>query len=158
MQRVSDAQITFSNSSAGPETSHSAAGRRVPTRRQRGELPRGGREESCPEAAERRVAPLWQAGVSPPEHKIGVFVRFCPPKPSFSSLSSTNSAFLCAFDLQNPRFQAFRAQNRHFCAREAGDWHQGKRKLASGSITMAFPQITAHVSKTQTPHNQTINF
>ena len=69
------------------------------------------------------------------EHKIGVFVRFCPPKPSFSSLSSTKSAFLCAFDLQNPRFQAFRAQNRHFCAREAGDWHQGKRKLASGSIT-----------------------
>ena len=31
------------------------------------------------------------------EHKIGVFVRFCPPKPSFSGLSSTKSGFLCAF-------------------------------------------------------------
>ena len=39
------------------------------------------------------------------------------------------------------------AQKCRFCAREEGDWHQGKRKLASGSITMAFPQITAHTSK-----------
>ena len=30
------------------------------------------------------------------EHKIDVFVRFCPPKPSFSSFSSTKSAFLCS--------------------------------------------------------------
>ena len=28
----------------------------------------------------------------------------------------TKSAFLCAFGLRNPRFQGFRAQNRHFCA------------------------------------------
>ena len=32
----------------------------------------GGMAESCPEAAERRVAPLWQAGLSPPEHKISI--------------------------------------------------------------------------------------
>ena len=51
------------------------------------------------------------------EHKIGVFVRFCPPEPSFSGFSSTKSAFLCAFGLRNPRFRAFRAQNHHFCAR-----------------------------------------
>ena len=81
------------------------------------------------------------------EHKIEVFVRSCHTKPSFSGVSSTKSGFLCAFALQNPRFRAFRAQNRHFCARKAGDWHQGKRKLASGSITMAFPQITAHAPK-----------
>ena len=31
------------------------------------------------------------------EHKIGVFVRFCPPEPSFSGVSSTKSRFLCAF-------------------------------------------------------------
>ena len=30
--------------------------------------------ESCPEAGERRVAALWQAGLSPPEHKIGISV------------------------------------------------------------------------------------
>ena len=28
----------------------------------------------------------------------------------------TKSAFLCFFALRNPRFRAFRAQNRHFCA------------------------------------------
>ena len=31
-------------------------------------------------------------------------------------LSSTKSGFLCFFDLRNPRFRAFRAQNRGFCA------------------------------------------
>ena len=29
---------------------------------------------------------------------------------------STKSGFLCAFVLRNPHFQAFRAQNRGFCA------------------------------------------
>ena len=51
-----------------------------------------------------------------PEHKIGIFVRFLPLEPSFSGISSTKSRFLCAFALRNPCFQAFRAQNRGFCA------------------------------------------
>ena len=67
---------------------------------------------------------------SPFEHKIGVFVRFCPQKPSFSGLSSTKMTFLCS----------------------------GRRGLASGRITMVFLQITAHAYKMQTPHNQIINF
>ena len=50
------------------------------------------------------------------EHEIGIFVRFCPPKPPFSGSSSTKSGFLCFFGLPNPRFRAFRAQNRGFCA------------------------------------------
>ena len=50
------------------------------------------------------------------EHKIGIFVRFLPSEPSFSSFSSTKSRFLCAFDLRNPHFRAFRAQKWHFCA------------------------------------------
>ena len=50
------------------------------------------------------------------EHKIGVFVRFCPSEPLFSGISSTKSGFLCAFCLRNPHFRAFRAQNRGFCA------------------------------------------
>ena len=54
------------------------------------------------------------------EHKIGVFVRFLPSGPPFSGFSSTKSRFLCAFWLRNPHFRAFRAQNRHFCAREEG--------------------------------------
>ena len=51
-----------------------------------------------------------------PEHKIEVFVLFCPPEPSFSGISSTKSRFLCFFGLRDPRFRAFRAQNRGFCA------------------------------------------
>ena len=51
-----------------------------------------------------------------PEHKIGIFVRFFPLKPQFSGVSSTKSRLLCAFTLRNPRFRAFRAQNRGFCA------------------------------------------
>ena len=43
------------------------------------------------------------------------------------------------------------AQKPRFCAREDG-------KVASGSVKVAFLQITAHVSKTQMPHNQIINF
>ena len=50
------------------------------------------------------------------EHKIEVFVLFCPPQPQFSGISSTKSGFLCAFGLRNPHFRHFRAQNRHFCA------------------------------------------
>ena len=42
---------------------------------------------------------------------------------SISGFSSTKSGFLCAFDLQNPHFQAFRAQNRHFCVR-MGDFSE----------------------------------
>ena len=52
----------------------------------------------------------------PPEHKIEVFVRFCPSEPSISGFSSTKSRFLCAFGVWNPCFRAFRAQNRGFCA------------------------------------------
>ena len=35
----------------------------------------------------------------------------------FPLFPSTKSGFLCAFSLRNPRFQAFRAQKQHFCAR-----------------------------------------
>ena len=51
-----------------------------------------------------------------PEHKIGIFVRFCPPKPSFSGISSTKSAFLCQKRRYFPGFVPFRAQNWGFCA------------------------------------------
>ena len=50
------------------------------------------------------------------EHKIGIFVRFWCLEPPFSGVSSTKSRFLCFFDLRDPRFRVFRAQNRGFCA------------------------------------------
>ena len=39
------------------------------------------------------------------------------------------------------------AQKCRVCARKEGDWHQGERKLASGSATVAFLQITEHAFK-----------
>ena len=51
-----------------------------------------------------------------PEHKIAIFVRFCPSKPLFSGLSSTKRAFLCQKGQLFPGFTPSRAQNRGFCA------------------------------------------
>ena len=53
---------------------------------------------------------------APPEHKIGIFVRFLPSEPSFSGFLSTKSAFLCQNWQFSLGFYPFRAQNRHFCA------------------------------------------
>ena len=50
------------------------------------------------------------------EHKIGIFVSERAIFPWFLPLSSTKSAFLCAFCLRNHHFLAFWAQNRDFCA------------------------------------------
>ena len=71
------------------------------------------------------------------EHKIEIFVRFCPPKPPFSGISSTKSAFLCQKRRFFPGFGPFRAQNRAFCAR-------ADRQVASGSVKVTFVQFTAH--------------
>ena len=62
------------------------------------------------------IISLPGANPSLPEHKIGVFVLFCPPEPLFSGISSTKSRFLCFFGLRDPRFRTFRAQNPGFCA------------------------------------------
>ena len=56
------------------------------------------------------------------EHKIVVFVRFCPSGPPFSSLPSTKSAFLCS----------------------------GRGKSGIGKRKVAFVQITAHANVPQT--------
>ena len=56
------------------------------------------------------------ANSSFPEHKIEVFVLFGASKPSFSGVSSTKSAFLCAFGQYFLGFSPRRAQNRGFCA------------------------------------------
>ena len=71
------------------------------------------------------------------EHKIEVFVRFCPLTPPFSGFPSTKSEFLCS----------------------------SKRGMALESVTaetltvtVAFLQITEHAYKMQIPHNLIINF
>ena len=77
--------------------------------------------------------------LAPSEHKIGVFVRFCPPKPSFSGISSTKSAFLCQKRRYFPGFVPFRAQNRHFCALLLGTRPSatGTRPSATGARRLA---------------------
>ena len=66
----------------------------------------------------------------PPEHKIEVFVRFWGQEPSLLGISSTKIDFLYYFALRNPHFRAFRAQNWHFCAREAGKAALGSQKIS----------------------------
>ena len=70
----------------------------------------------APFLSSRYQSPSSRASLPHLEHKIEVFVRFQASEPSISGFSSTKSGFLCAFRLRSPRFQAFRAQNRHFCA------------------------------------------
>ena len=62
------------------------------------------------------ISSLPGANPPPPEHKNSIFVLFWPPEPPFSGLSSTKLGFLYFFGLRDPRFRAFRAQNRGFCA------------------------------------------
>ena len=47
------------------------------------------------------ISSLPGANPLPPEHKIGVFVRFWGLEPSFSGFSSTIMVFLCSFRLWN---------------------------------------------------------
>ena len=97
----------------------------------RGNHPRAQNRHFC------ALLPFKTLVFSPFEHKIGVFVRFCPQKPSFSGLSSTKIAFLCS----------------------------GRRGMALESVTVetltvnvAFLQITEQAYKMQIPHNQIVNF
>ena len=62
------------------------------------------------------ISSLPGANPSLPEHKNGIFVSEWAVFPRFTGFPSTKSGFLCAFGVRNPRFRAFRAQNRVFCA------------------------------------------
>ena len=88
-------------------------------------------------------------GANPPlpEHKIGIFVRFYPPKPPFSGLPSTKSRFLCQKWQFFPGFAPFRAQNQHFCARE-------EEKVESESVTAETLTLPAnHRARFQNANN-----
>ena len=81
------------------------------------------------------------------EHKIGVYVRFWGLEPPFLAYSSTKLGFVFAFGVWNPSFQAFRAQNRHLCARAEGKVGSESVTAETLSVNVAFLQITARVSK-----------
>ena len=95
---------------------------------------------------------------TPKAHKNLDFVLETPENEGSKHQKRTKTPILCSkcpkTRVPNPKS----AQKPRFCAREEGDWHQGERKSALGSIIMAFLQITAHASKTQMPHSQIINF
>ena len=55
------------------------------------------------------------------------------------ALSDTKTSILCSKAPKIGVLKGKSAQKPRFCAREEGDWYQGERKLASGSITMAVP-------------------
>ena len=91
------------------------------------------------------------------EHKIGVFELFSPSGPPFSGFSSTKSRFLCFFALRNPHFQAFRAQNRGFCAQEEGK--VGLESVTAETLTTLPPHLRRRTSTPalahQHPHTST---
>ena len=87
------------------------------------------------------------------EHKIGIFVRFCPSEPPFSSISSTKSRFLCFFGVWNPHFQAFRAQNRGFCAQEEGK--VGSESVTAETLTTLPPHLRRRTSAPAHQHPHT---
>ena len=81
-------------------------------------------------------------------HKNPDFVLETPENGGSEGQKSTKTRILCSKSPKMGVPKAKKAQKPRFCAREAGDWHQEERKLASGSITCAFLQITAHALKT----------
>ncbi len=90
-------------------------------------------------------------------HKNADFVLEMPKNRGSGGQKRTKTPILCLKCQKTGVPEGKNAQKPRFCARE-------ERKLASGSITaetlivnVGFLQITAHVSKTQMPHNQIIN-
>ena len=68
-------------------------------------------------------------------HKNLDFVLKMPENKGSRPQKRTKMPFLCS---KRPKMgvpKAKSAQKPRFCAREEGNWHQGERKLASGSIT-----------------------
>ena len=104
------------------------------------------------------VAPGHRPGRGPTKaHKNADFVLEKPENGGSEGQKSTKTPILCSKCPKTRVPDPKSAQKPRFCARGDWDWHQEERKLASGSATVAFLQITAHASKTQMSHNQTIN-
>ena len=68
------------------------------------------------------------------DHKIGVFVSERATFPRFCPLSSTKSAFLCAFALRDRHFRASRAQNRGIGVFVLGKSHRSERVGRKGRV------------------------
>ena len=93
-----------------------------------------------------------------PEHKKPLFVLERGKNLRKIARSDTKTPILC---LKSPKMgvpKAKKAQKPRFCARNDRNCLREERKLASGSATVAFLQITAHAPKMQIPNNQIINF
>ena len=95
--------------------------------------------EACAVICRNATVALLDANPFIFEHINDIFVRFCPSGPLFSGISSTKSRFLCFFGLRDPRFRAFRAQNRGFCAHLLMDLGLGHFPADSGIVAPAEP-------------------
>ena len=84
---------------------------------------------------------------TPKAHKNLDFVLEMPENGGSRPQKSTKTSNLCSKCLKTRVPNPKSAQKSRFCARGEGDWHQGEMKLASGSATVAFLQITFHASK-----------
>ena len=68
-------------------------------------------------------------------HKNANFVLEMPENEDSEGQKSTKTSILCSKCPKTGVPEGKSAQKSRFCAREEGDWHQGERKLASGSAT-----------------------
>ena len=78
--------------------------------------------------------------VSAKAHKNPDFVLEMPENGGFEGKKRTKTPILCSEGAKTREISPFLTQKCRFCARE-------ERKLASGSATVAFLQITAHTSE-----------
>ena len=74
------------------------------------------------------------------EHKIEVFVRFCPSGPSFSGVSSTKSGFLCSFTKLDVGLGHFPADRGIVALAEP--LHLRSRRICAADTTAAYNSCT----------------
>ena len=104
-----------------------------------------------------RKAQKWGSR-RPRKHKNPDFVLEMPENDGSEGQKRTQTPILCSKSPKTGGPDGKSAQKHRFCAREEGELASGNSEMASGIVKVAFLQITAHASKTQISHNQTISF
>ena len=99
------------------------------------------------------ISSLPGANPLPPEHKIGIFVRFWGLEPPFSSISSTKSRFLCFWGLEPP-FSGVSSTKSGFLCSRGGECGIVKRNREDAYHFAAAPTPPHQPTSTSAPAQQ----
>ena len=99
------------------------------------------------------ISSLPGANPLPPEHKIGIFVRFWGLEPPFSSISSTKSRFLCFWGLEPP-FSGVSSTKSGFLCSRGGECGIVKRNREDAYHFAAAPTPSHQRTSTPAPAHQ----